>query len=218
MSEETVEVSRVLVIDDHPLLRRGVGQLVGLTPELALAGEAGSGEEGLAKARALDPDIVLLDLNMAGMGGLATLKALKAAGLHGRVIVLTVSDATEDVVAALRAGADGYLLKDTEPDELVARLSRAAAGELVLSEQLAPVLAQALSGGGEKAGAALARLTAREAEILRHLARGGSNKRIARALDVTEGTVKVHVRSILRKLGFRSRVEAAVWAVGQGLK
>lgn len=215
------EVETVVVIDDHPLFRKGVGQLLALDAAFRMVGEAGDGEAGVALVRALDPDLVLLDLNMRGMDGIATLAAIKADMPHVRVIVLTVSDSTEDLTAAIRAGADGYLLKDTDPEQMVEQLKRGVRGELVVSDALTGALVQALRaqvrapGGGAPEDAADA-LTEREREILRALATGRSNKLIARDLSIAEGTVKVHVKNVLRKLGLKSRVEAAVWATRAG--
>lgn len=215
------EVETVVVIDDHPLFRKGVGQLLALDAAFRMLGEAGDGEAGVALVRTLDPDLVLLDLNMRGMDGIATLAAIKADMAHVRVIVLTVSDSTEDLTAAIRAGADGYLLKDTDPEQMIEQLKRGVRGELVVSDALTGALVQALRaqvrapGGGAPEDAADA-LTEREREILRALATGRSNKLIARDLSIAEGTVKVHVKNVLRKLGLKSRVEAAVWATRAG--
>lgn len=204
----------VLVIDDHPLLRKGVGQLIALDPGLELVGEAASGEEGVEVARRLGPEIVLLDLNMAGMGGHATLRALKALPLETRVVVLTVSDAEEDVIAALRAGAEGYLLKDMEPEAMLASLHDVAAGRMSLSPRVVDLLARALRQEALPRNPEEAGLTEREREVLVALTGGGSNKVIARELRISEGTVKVHMKNILKKLHLNSRTEAAVWAVG----
>ncbi len=125
------EVQTVLVIDDHPLMRKGILQLIALEDSLCVVGEAGDGRQGLELARRLQPDLILLDLNMRGLSGLDTLKALKAADPDARVIVLTVSDSEDDVVAALRAGADGYLLKDMEPEDVLDSLKAAAQGRMV---------------------------------------------------------------------------------------
>ena len=209
-------ITRVLIVDDHPLLRRGVRQLLDLDPEFETVAEAGSGEEALALAASHRPDLILLDFNMVGLNGIETLEALREAGLDTRVIMLTVSDHDGDVVSALRAGADGYLLKDMEPEDLLDHLRRAARGMLVISEELTTVLARALGRDTHGNGEARPELTGREREILRLIARGLSNKMIARQLEITEGTIKVHVKNLLKKLGMRSRVEAAVWAVGQG--
>jgi two-component system nitrate/nitrite response regulator NarL len=208
----------VLVIDDHPLFRKGVSQLLALDPQLRLAGEASSGEEGLRLALECDPDLILLDLNMKGMGGIETLARLREAGCDGRIVMLTVSDVADDLLAAIRGGADGYLLKDMEPEDLLARIREALFGRLVISDSLAGVLAQGLRGEAMAASRDSADLTDRERDILSCLAAGMSNKLVARELDIAEGTVKVHVKNLLKKLGFRSRVEAAVWAVGRGIR
>ncbi len=208
----------ILIIDDHPLLRRGVTQLLELEDDMTLAGEAGEPEEGLRLADELDPDLILLDLNMPGMDGLETLRRLRKGDFAGRIVMFTVSDHEEDVVAALRAGADGYLLKDMDPDDMVRQLRQAALGRMVISESLTALLAEALRNQrGQPAAPDVHSLTQREREILRELAAGLSNKLIARRLDITEGTVKVHVKHLLKKLNLRSRVEAAVWAVQEGV-
>lgn len=208
----------ILIIDDHPLLRRGVTQLLELEDDLALAGETGEPEDGIRLAGELDPDLILLDLNMPGLDGIETLKRLRQDGFAGRIVMFTVSDHEEDVVAALRAGADGYLLKDMDPDDMVRQLHQAALGRMVISESLTALLAEALrSQRSQPATPDIHSLTQREREILRELAAGLSNKLIARQLDITEGTVKVHVKHLLKKLNLRSRVEAAVWAVQEGV-
>ncbi|MDQ5907995.1 MAG: Two-component system response regulator NarL [Pseudomonadota bacterium] len=203
----------ILVIDDHPLMRKGIVQLVTMEASLRLVGEAGDGQRGLDLALQLQPDLILLDLNMRGLSGLQTLKAMKAADLDSRVIILTVSDSEEDVIAALRAGADGYLLKDMEPEDVLHSLKTAALGQIALGERVASIMADALRHESQPRPADSARLTEREQEILGLIARGCSNKLIARQLKITEGTVKVHVKHLLRKLHLDSRVEAAVWAV-----
>jgi len=210
------ETTSVLVIDDHPLFRKGVADLIAMDPGLRLVGEAPDGESGVSLAQALSPDLVLLDLNMKGMDGLQTLKVLKSGDLDARVIMLTVSDSEDDVVGALRAGADGYLLKDMEPEEILAQLEEARQGRVVISDRLTELLARALREETRPRSVAESGLTERESEILKLLARGYSNKVIARELDIAEGTIKVHVKHILKKLKLRSRVEAAVWAVEQG--
>lgn len=204
---------RILVIDDHPLFRKGVAQLIAMEPRFVLAGEATSGADGIESARRLRPDLILLDLNMRHMSGLDVLRVLKSDESDARIIMLTVSDAEPDVVAALRAGADGYLLKDMEPEEILGQLRLAAEGNLVLSQKLTALLAHALRQEDVPVDPSQAGLTEREREILRLIAQGLSNKLIGRELDITEGTVKVHVRNLLKKLNLRSRVEAAVWVV-----
>ncbi|WP_281688383.1 two-component system response regulator NarL [Pseudomonas citronellolis] len=207
----TDDRARILLVDDHPMMRRGVIQLLEFEDDLCVVGEAGSGEEALRLAAELDPDMILLDLNMKGMNGLETLRALRENGVDARIVVFTVSDDRGDVISVLRAGADGYLLKDMEPERLLEHIRQAATGQLSVSPQLTQVLAQALRG--DEHPKRLEDLTDRERQILRQLAQGFSNKMIARKLDITEGTVKVHVKRVLHKLGMRSRVEAAVWAV-----
>jgi len=206
----------IIVIDDHPLFRKGVADLIAMAGTLRLVGEAASGEQGVALALEHHPDLILLDLNMKGMDGIATLKRLKAAELESRIIMLTVSDNEEDVVAALRAGADGYLLKDMEPEDILERLRQAMQGRLVISDNLTELLAHALRQESKPRSADEAELTPREQEILALIAKGYSNKLIARELDISVGTIKVHVKHILKKLKLRTRVEAAVWAINAG--
>lgn len=212
----TATGNTLIVIDDHPLFRKGVSQLIAMDDQLELVGEASSGEEGVKLARQLDPDLILLDLNMKGMSGIDTLRAIRQAGLDARVIILTVSDNADDLIAAIRAGADGYLLKDMEPEDLLARIRDALFGRMAISDSLNGLLAQALREEALEAGRSVSALTERERAILGCLANGLSNKLIGRELNIAEGTVKVHIKNLLKKLSFRSRVEAAVWAVEQG--
>jgi two-component system, NarL family, nitrate/nitrite response regulator NarL len=207
------ESCRVLIVDDHPLFRRGLVQLLRTIPAFVLVGEAGSGAEGLALARELRPDLILLDLNMRDGDGLDMLRGLRTARSEARVVMVTVSDSGEDVVAALRGGAEGYLLKDMEPEAMLEALQAVAAGRVVIPPQLNHLLAAALRGESRPQSAGAAGLTEQELRILEKIAAGLSNKQIGRELDIAEGTVKVHVKHILRKLELRSRVEAAVWAV-----
>lgn len=205
------EASTILLIDDHPMLRTGVKQLISMAPELAVVGEAGNGEQGVQLAEELDPDLILLDLNMPGMNGLETLDCLREKPLSGRIVVFSVSNHEEDVVTALKRGADGYLLKDMEPEDLLKALQHAAAGEMVLSEALTPVLAASLRANRATSDRDVNLLTPRERDILKLIAQGLPNKMIARRLDITESTVKVHVKHLLKKMKLKSRVEAAVW-------
>lgn len=205
----------IIVIDDHPLFRKGVADLLTMDDSLELIGDASSGQEGLELAAAKNPDLILLDLHMKGMNGLETLKAIKELELDSRVIILTVSDDEGDVVAALRLGADGYLLKDMEPEDTLEQLHTAAKGRLVISDKLTELIARALRGEPQPRGPGEAGLTDREQQILKLIADGLSNKLIARKLDISEGTVKVHVKHLLKKLNLRSRVEAAVWVVNR---
>ena len=211
------EPAQILVIDDHPLLRKGVLQLIDMDDELSAVGEASNGADGVELAKTLDPDLILLDLNMRGMDGIATLKALREEGVVSRIVIYSVSDNDEDVVEAMKAGADGYLLKDMEPEDLLERLKQAAIGKMVVSENLTEILASALRTKPKTDAIDLNNLTGREKQILKLIASGLSNKMIAKKLDIAEGTVKVHVKRVLKKLQLRSRVEAAVWGIQQGL-
>lgn len=203
---------RVMLIDDHALFRRGVRQIMSDDCNFEIVGEAASGAEGLESARTLRPDMVLIDLHMKGMDGLETLRRFKGAGLGARHIMLTVSDAEEDLLEALRAGADGYLLKDTEPEDLCASLLKVAAGATVLQDRLTEVLKHAaLEPAAASRRSGEEELTERERQILQCLVDGLSNKAIARNLSISSTTVKVHVKNVLRKLNHSSRLEAAVW-------
>ncbi|MDP3419940.1 MAG: two-component system response regulator NarL [Thiobacillus sp.] len=206
------EPQRILIVDDHPLFRKGVIQLIQAAPEFRFVGEAPSGREGIQLARSLHPDMILLDLNMKDMNGVEVLKMLKDDGLDARIIMLTVSDQAEDLMAALQAGADGYLLKDMEPEELMQQLVEAAHGKITISESLTQLLVASLREKSRPVSLAEAALTEQESRILDHLIEGKSNKLIARDMGIAEGTVKVHVKHLLKKLNLRSRVEAAVWA------
>jgi two-component system nitrate/nitrite response regulator NarL len=214
--------STVLIVDDHPLFRRGVAQLLALDPDIRVVGEAADQAGALALAREHEPDLILLDLNLKNESGIDILAALKDEDPARRVVMLTVSDAPDDLMQAIRAGADGYLLKDMEPEDLLARLREALTGKTVISDALAGRLAAALRAEAQdssrKADRDLALLTDREQAVLRCVADGQSNKLIARTLSITEGTVKVHVKHLLKKLNFRSRVEAAVWATQIGMR
>lgn len=205
----------ILLVDDHPLLRKGLTQLIEFEDELEVIGEASDGHKALELAKEHEPDLIVLDLNMQGMDGLETLRAMRNAEITSRIIMLTVSDSDEDVVCAITYGADGYLLKDMDPEQILEKLKEAALGKMVISEKLTHVLAGAIRGGNDKKSNLLAKLTSREHEILKLIAKGMSNKLIARELDISDGTVKVHVKHVLKKLGLNSRVEAAVWMVNQ---
>ena len=195
----------VMIVDDHPLMRRGIKQLLELDPAFTVVAEASSGSEALALAARTAPDLILLDLNMRGLSGLDTLKALRSDGVVARIIVLTVSDARSDVYALIDAGADGYLLKDSEPEALLSCIHQAAGGNAVFSEGVADYLASR----GDQADP-FAALTERERDVLQEVARGMSNKQVAAQLAISEETVKVHIRNLLRKLDVRSRVAATV--------
>ena len=198
----------ILVVDDHPLMRKGIVQLLTLEEKFNVIGEASDGVEAITLAKQHEPDLVLLDLNMKGMSGLDTLKALRAEELSSRVVILTVSDNKQDVIKLINAGADGYLLKDSEPDLLLEQLQDVLSGQQALSESLIGYLDCLHEDNNfeEK----LAKLTKRENQILLEISKCYSNKHVASNLHISEGTVKVHVKSLLKKLEASSRVEAAV--------
>lgn len=205
--------STILLIDDHPMLRNGVRQLIALDTTLQVVGEASNGEQGVELAKELDPDLILLDLNMPGLNGLDTLDKMRQTSLSGRIVVFSVSNHEDDVVTALKRGADGYLLKDMEPEDLLAALHNAAGGKMVLSEALTPVLAASLRESRPSGDRDIQSLTPRERDIIKLIAEGLPNKVIARRLNITESTVKVHVKHLLKKMKLKSRVEAAVWVL-----
>jgi len=210
---------RVLIIDDHALFRVG---LKGLLEQrnIEVVGAAAHGAEGIELAEQLNPDIILLDLRMPDMGGLEVLPILRGKHPSTPVVMLTTSNEEKDLIKSLRTGAQGYLLKDMEPDELVGALRDIEKGKNVVAQDLTDALARMVQGEThiEDNDGPFSTLTPREHEILCLLAEGQSNKLIARNLGISDGTVKLHVKAILRKLGIHSRVEAAVIAVEQGLR
>ncbi|MFQ6334544.1 two-component system response regulator NarL [Methylophilus sp. 3sh_L] len=206
---------KVFLIDDHALFRKGVGQIIDADPAFKVIGEAASGQEGLDTAIGFKPDIVLIDLNMKGMNGIETLRQFKALDLTAKYVVLTVSDAEDDLLEALRAGADGYLLKDMEPEDLCANLKKVANGMTIIQDTLTEVLRTALLEPKPQRKDEQASLTEREREILQCLSDGLNNKTIARKLGISDTTVKVHIKHLLSKLKLSSRLEAAVWAHNQ---
>ncbi len=210
---------RVLIIDDHALFRVG---LKGLLEQrnIEVVGVAAGGKEGIELASELKPDIVLLDLRMPDMNGLEVLKVLREKVSNIPIVMLTTSNEEADLIKSLRSGAQGYLLKDMEPDELVGALRDIEKGKNVVAQDLTDALARMVQGDTtlEDDEGPFSSLTPREHEILCLLADGQSNKLIARNLGISDGTVKLHVKAILRKLGIHSRVEAAVIAVEQGLR
>lgn len=201
---------RILLVDDHPMIRRGIRQMLELEDDFTIVGEANHGAEALALLDSLQPDLILLDNNMPQMNGLETLRHLRAQDFAGKVLLFTVSDAEDDIRDALRLDADGYLLKDMEPELLIQYIRDAMDGVLVISPGLTRVMAQALRSPPRQNEV---ELTERERQVLRSIASGYSNKVIGHKLGITEGTVKVHVKNLLHKLGLRSQVEAAVWAM-----
>lgn len=211
---------RVLIVDDHTLFRSGIRLVLQRQEGFEVVGEAGDGLEGVKRAKQLKPDVVLLDLHMPGTSGLEALRLLADDAPQAQVVMLTVSEDAEDLLDALRAGARGYLLKNIDTDFLLDSIRRAARGESVMSTQMTAKLADAMrqTARTPASGAVnTAKLSPRENEIIIMLARGASNKEIARELDLAESTVKIHVQGILRKLNLVSRVQAAVYAVEHGL-
>ena len=195
----------VLIVDDHPLMRRGINQLLSFEEEFSVVGEANNGADAVAYACQNEPDMILLDLNMKGMSGLDTLKALREEGITATVIILTVSDSSKDIRTLIAAGADGYLLKDTDPDELIQLIKQAMTGGNAYSK----LVQETLDREGEEEDF-FSSLTEREAQVLGELSLGLSNRQIADRLFISESTVKVHIKSLLKKLKVKSRIAATV--------
>ncbi len=220
---------QLLVVDDHNLFRRGLTALLSQDGRFEVCGQAGDIGEALRCLQHSQPDLILLDNHLPGVRGVDGIAALKDAAPEARILMLTVSENEDDLAAALQAGADGYLLKTVESDDLCNSIEKVLAGESVVSPEMmtklviafrskpAPVAANAAMPSAADAPAGLATLSAREREVLVYIARGDSNKVIARALDIAETTVKVHVQHILRKLGLASRVQVAVYAAASVL-
>ena len=209
---------RVLMIDDHALFRMGLSELLERRG-IEVVAAVGDCEQGIKWVEEKAPDVVLLDMRMPTMSGLEALQELRRRQVSMPVVILTTSREEADVVSALQSGARGYLLKDMEPDDLIKAMNDIVAGQTVVAPELTIVLAKAVQGeaADEPNQRSLAELTPRELEILCHLAEGQSNKVIARNLGISDGTVKLHVKAILRKLDVHSRVEAAVIAVEQNI-
>lgn len=201
----------VLLIDDHHISRIGVSQLISCDKAYYLIGETASGREGLALARSERPDIVLLDLNMKDVDAIELLKTLRDEKVASYVVVLTVSDAEDDIVASMRCGVSGYLLKDVRPDVLMIKLRQVLNGQIVLDEKIASRLASAVQKEQTEKETLDVQLTEREWQTLQLIAKGMSNRMISQTLAIKEATVKVHVRRLLKKLGLRSRLEASAW-------
>lgn len=210
---------RVIIVDDHALFRDGLKGLLELR-NIDVAGVAADGKEGIELAKKIQPDIILLDLRMPNMNGLETLPVLRKELPTIPVVMLTTSNDESDLIKALRTGAQGYLLKDMEPEELVGALRDIEKGKNVVAADLTDALARMVQGETSTSNddGPFSELTPRETEILCLLAEGQSNKLIARNLGISDGTVKLHVKAILRKLSIHSRVEAAVMAVEHGLR
>ncbi len=206
---------KIFIIDDHPVFRRGIRQLLELTVDIKLVGEAANGDEGLNGIAAIQPDLVLLDLRLREHSGLETLRKIRPQWPKIKVVILTVSDAEEDLTEALREGAVGYLLKDMEPEELLQGVRHALKGEIILSQRLRSALGRVLNDTGRDRRGKKDVLSRRECEIVAAVAQGKTNKMIAQLLGITEETVKVHMKRILRRTQLRNRVELAVWVKEQ---
>ena len=205
--------TRIILVDDHTLFRKGLAELLEREGDIEIANITGNPAEVADLLRAHSPDVLLLDLNIGGIDGINVMQELRADGFTLPVLLLTVSEAEDDLARALRSGANGYLLKSMEPDEVVDAIQRACKGETVVAPAMTAKLVSLLDQKSSSTASLLDSLTQREREILTHLARGESNKAIARQLDISYDTVKLHVRHILAKLNLSSRVEAAVYAV-----
>tara|TARA_R110001583_G_scaffold1612_1_gene12660 strand:- start:21108 stop:21743 length:636 start_codon:yes stop_codon:yes gene_type:complete len=201
-------LTRIMIVDDHPLMRKGIKQLLSIEPNFSVIAEAQNGIEAVSYAKKLNPDLILLDYNMQGISGLETLKALKKDNCLAKIIILTVSDNKQDVISMINQGADGYLLKDSEPELLLNSIIEILSGKLVVTEKLSDFLNELHEEDNIRDK--LAQLTKREQQIIAEVAKGLSNKEISESLLISEGTVKVHVKSLLKKLAIKSRVEAAV--------
>ncbi|MGC4404948.1 response regulator [Methyloversatilis sp. MC4-4] len=214
---------RILLVDDHTLFRRGLTALLSRDPMLQIVGDAADAGEAQRRAEALQPDVILLDNHLPGVNGVDALPALREAAPQARLIMLTISEDGEDLAAALRAGASGYLLKTMEGEALSRAIHRAVRGEPVVADEMTGKLVEVYRQAAAPVAPAAASapqsgaLSPRETDILRGIARGDSNKVIARDLGIAETTVKIHVQHILRKLGVSSRVQVAVIAVERGL-
>jgi two-component system, NarL family, nitrate/nitrite response regulator NarL len=211
----TMKPIRLMVVDDHTLFRRGLVSLLAGDDSLQVVGEAGDAGDALRQVGAQVPDVILLDNHLPGVRGIDALPGLKEAAPCARILLLTVSEDEQDLAAALRAGAQGYLLKSIDGDQLVDAIHRAMKGEAVISPEMTAKLATAFqnaSGTTTAGDDVAAQLSPREQQVLQEIARGASNKEIARTLEIAETTVKIHVQHILRKLGLSSRVQAAVYA------
>jgi DNA-binding NarL/FixJ family response regulator len=200
-------MTRILVVDDHAVVRGGLVELLGGEDDLEVVGAVAGGEEAIEAARTLHPDVILMDLEMEGTDGVQATRRIKNADPGPQVVVLTSFSDQSRILAALDAGARGYLLKDATPDELIEGIHAAAKGDAPLAQPAVNAIVAARASEG-----ALPELSDREREVLVLLGRGQSNKAIARTLDIAEKTVKAHLTSAFRRIGVTNRVEAALWA------
>ncbi|QMV24026.1 response regulator [Streptomyces sp. SCUT-3] len=205
---------RVLVVDDHQVVRRGLRTFLEVQEDIEVVGEAADGDEGVARAEELDPDVVLMDIRMPGSDGIAALRTLRERGVRARVLVVTSFTERRTVVPALREGAAGYVYKDVDPDALAAGIRSVHAGHVLLQQEVAEALLSPERDDPPQGRGGT--LTEREREVLALIAGGRSNREIARALVLSEKTVKTHVSNILMKLDLADRTQAALWAVRHG--
>lgn len=211
------ELIRIVLVDDHQLCRRGLAELLDHSGDFTVLGATGDPTQAEILIRDQKPDLIVMDLRMPMMSGLTLLQRVRSAGCEVPAVILTMSDSQDDLASALRSGVRGYLLKDMEPIDIVDSIRRTAKGELVVAPAMSVKLANLLQyGAQEQPRDKSVKLTEREREILQYLATGKSNKEIARSLNISHDTVKLHVRHILAKLNLTSRVEAAVFAVEHG--
>jgi len=213
-------VISVLIADDQALVRQGFRLILEVEPDIEVAGEADDGATAVEKAKRLHPDVVLMDIQMPGLDGIAATRRLDQAGVSARVLILTTFDRDDYLYEAMKAGASGFLLKDARRDQLVHAIRTVAAGEALLAPALVRRLVEEFCRGpapGAERPAALAELTQRELEVLRLVARGLANREIASALFLSEATVKTHLANLMRKLELRDRVQVVVLAYESGL-
>lgn len=211
---------RILLVDDHSLFRKGIAALLSSQPHLQVVGEAANGSEAIERARELVPDVILMDLTMPKCNGLEATRAIKQESPHVHIIMLTVSDDDHDLFTAIKNGAEGYLLKTLEPQELYEMLNKLRYGEAPISGKLAAKILQEFRQMKQNPNGLIEppnELTQREIEILELVVQGATNGEIAKALCITENTAKIHLRNILEKLHLQNRIQAAVYAVRQGL-
>lgn len=205
---------RILLVDDHVLFRRGLASLLSGKDDIEVVGEASSGLEAIERARELMPDVVLMDVRMPGLSGIEATRRLKEEMPYVRIVILTVSEDEEDLFGALKGGAQGYLLKNLDPDDLITCLHQVQRGEAPIAPPMATKILREFSAPPAQAGPAI---TPRERQVLELVARGDANKEIARCLQISENTVKNHLRNILEKLHLQNRVQAAMYALREGL-
>lgn len=215
-----MEPLRILLVDDHILFREGVAALLSTRPAMEVVGQAGDGLEAIARARETVPEVILMDISMPNCSGLEAVRVIKREMPHVHIIMLTVSDDDDDLFAAIKSGAEGYLLKDLEPAQLFSMLNGVRRGEVAMSGAMAARILQEFRQPGQSRGGqgeVREELTPREVEVLAEVVKGETNKGIAAALNITENTVKIHLCNILGKLHLQNRIQAAVYAVRRGL-